>query len=154
VLVAVDFSRASIQAVRTALNLVEPGATVYLAYVRPGSDAPCPEIEGQRALNLCQQGAAAAFSALQRILQVPPGVVVESLVAEGNVVEELFALAARLDADLVAAGSHRHNGVGSFMTGGVAMNLLRAARYSILITPPQSFINQHTLVGEMKLEVA
>jgi nucleotide-binding universal stress UspA family protein len=131
VLVGVDFSRSSIRAAHTALDLIAPGGKMFLAHVHDARDTT----EGERIIR--QQGVAAAFTVLRQQLNVPPGITVEPIVTGGTPSVELLSLASRLEVDLVAGGTHRHDATDRFIAGSVATTLIRAACCSMLITPPR-----------------
>lgn len=134
VLVAMDFSRSSLRAARTALQLVEPGATVVFAYVRPPSNFSTEVTEGPGVI--MQQGIAASFARLQRVLEAPPNVELRPVVLDGRAGDALLAAATELGADLIAAGRHRRDLLARLTIGSVATQLIRAAQCSVLITPP------------------
>ena len=134
VLVAMDFSRSSIRAARTALQLVGPGATVTLAYVRPPANFGSEVAEGAGVI--MQQGIAASFARLRRILEAPPGVELRPMVLDGRPGDALLAAATEMGADLIAAGRHRRDFLDRLRIGSVATQLIRAAQCSVLVTPP------------------
>jgi hypothetical protein len=61
---------------------------------------------------------------------------VDDCVLSGDPARELLAYAARVGADLVAAGSHGHGFISRLVLGSVTTKLLRAARCSVLVIPP------------------
>ena len=134
VLVAMDFSRSSVRAARVALRMVGPGATVLLAYVRPPGDFASEVAEGTGVI--LQQGIAASFSRLRRILDAGPEIELTPLMLEGKPAEALLRAAADQGADLIAAGRHRRDFLDRLTIGSVATQLIRAAQCSLLITPP------------------
>lgn len=140
VVVAVDFSRASLHAARTALGLMQDGGTLLLTHVRPELSY-CPEqVEGWSAIY--SHGIADAFTRLQVELAAPDGVTVETVFLDGAVAPEILALAQRVGADLIASGSHRHTFVNRMLLGRVTTALVREAPCSLLITPPEP--NDHS----------
>jgi len=56
----------------------------------------------------------------------------------GNVVEAILKAASRIDADVIAAGSHSQNVIDRMLIGSTPAQLLRAAKCSILIAPPEA----------------
>ena len=134
VLVAMDFSRSSIRAARTALRMVEPGARVLLAYVRPAMSFGSEVTEGAGVI--MQQGIAASFARLVRVLDAGADIEIRPLVLDGRPAEALLAAAVEHDVDLMAAGRHRRDLLDRLTVGSVATQLLRAAQCSVLITPP------------------
>lgn len=135
VIAAVDFSRASLHAARTALGLMQAGGRLLLTHVRPELSY-CPEqIEGWSAIY--SHGIADAFNRLQVELTAPEGVSVETIFLDGAVAPEILSLAQRVGADLIASGSHRHTFVNRMLLGRVTTALVREAQCSLLITPPE-----------------
>lgn len=134
VVVAVDFSRASLHAARTALGLVQTGGTILLTHVRPEMSFSPEQVEGWSVIY--SHGVAGAFKRLQVELSAPDGVTVETVFLDGTVAPELIAFAQRAGAELIAAGSHRHTFVNRMLLGRVTTTLVREAHCALLITPP------------------
>ena len=133
VIAAVDFSRASLGAVRAAVSVLAEGGTLLLVHVQPEIDFTPEQAEGYGVIY--SQGVASAFARLQQELVVPPGVTVQPVLLRGNATTELLALADRAGADLIAVGSQRH-GPGRLSLGSVTRSLVREGRVSLLVTPP------------------
>ena len=132
--VAIDFSRASIAAARSALALVDEGGSLELVYVEPPAERYSEETEGYN--TIYAQGVAAAFGRLRQELASRPGVTIETVVLRGNVVTELLSFAERAQADMIALGSQRHSTARRAFVGGVTTGLARAASCSLLVLPP------------------
>ncbi len=135
-IIAVDFSRASLQAARIAMHAVASDATVLLVNVQPDLCLFSNASEGYCAVYA--QGVKPALTRLRRDLETPPGVTVESVILRGDPLGEIVALAERIGADLIAAGTRRlsagqHMALGAFTTG-----LVRDGRFSLLVAPPLS----------------
>ena len=130
--VGVDFSPASERAAREALPLLDDGATMVLAHVRPTVADRDRERSGQSYV----LGVAEALARIQASLPSPSRVTVETITLEGETALQLLALADRSGADLIAVGSHRHSFVGRFVLGSVVTTLIRAASVSLFVTPP------------------
>ena len=133
VAVAVDFSRASLRAARTAIGLLAPNASVFVVYVAPEMDRS-EEHEGAGVIH--SQGIVAAFARLRRELMVPTGIQIEAVMLKGNSGAELLSFAERADIDLIAVGSHRHPFLSRLLVGSVTTTLVRDARRSLLVSPP------------------
>lgn len=131
--VAVDFSRASLRAARTAIGLLGPNASVFVVYVGPEMDR-AEEHEGAGVIH--SQGIMAAFARLRRKLMVPTGVQIEAVMLKGNPGAELLSFAERADIDLIAVGSHRHPFLSRLLVGSVTTTLVRDAHRSLLVSPP------------------
>jgi nucleotide-binding universal stress UspA family protein len=132
--VAIDFSRASIAAARSALALLDDGGSLALVYVEPPTEPHSDETEGFG--TIYAQGVAAAFSRLRQELASRPNVSIETVVLHGNVAAELLSFAERADVDLIAVGSQRHSTARRAFVGGVTTALARAATRSLLVLPP------------------
>ena len=133
VLVAMDFSRSSIRALRVALQLVDRGATIDIAYVRPAQEFDSDVAEGTGVI--IRQGVAASFARLHRILRVPRGVALRPMLLDGKPGDALLHAAAEHGADLIAVGRHRRDFLDRFTISSVATQLIRAAQCSVLVTP-------------------
>jgi nucleotide-binding universal stress UspA family protein len=135
IVVGVDFSRASLHAALAALPLLASGGTLSLVHVQPKADfAAKEETEGLGVIYV--QGVAAAFARLRDELRVPRDIKVETVYLEGDTPEQLLQFAERTGAELVAVGSQRHSTASRMLLGSVTTALARAARCSLLVTPP------------------
>lgn len=134
VAVAIDFSRASIAAARSALALLEPGGVLMLAYVEPPAEPATEQSEGFG--TIYAQGVAAAFTRLRQELTSRADITVETAVLRGNVAPELLSFADRAEVDLLAVGSQRHSIARRAFVGGVTSALARSAQKSLLVIPP------------------
>jgi nucleotide-binding universal stress UspA family protein len=133
--VAIDFSRASIAAARSALTLLGDGGSLELVYVEPPAEPRSEETEGYG--TIYAQGVAAAFSRLrQELASRTTTVEIETVVLHGNVAAELLSFADRANADLIALGSQRHSIARRAFVGGVTTALARSATRSLLVLPP------------------
>ena len=132
--VAVDFSRASIVAARTAINLLEDGGTLILVYVEPFAEPLGETSDAYRVIYT--QGLADAFGRLQRELGVPDRAAVETVVLQGPVAPQLLSFAARAEADVIAIGSQQHSVAHRAFVGSVTTALARVASRSLLVVPP------------------
>lgn len=133
-LVAIDFGESSIRAAREALHLLEPPARLHLLHVRwafEGNTLRPAEWERTYA-----DGVELGFARLIDALGRHPGVRITSELRLGNIVESMLAVAKRIDADLIAAGSHNQTVVDRLLIGSTPAHLLRAAPCSVLLAPP------------------
>ena len=134
--VAIDFSRASIAAARSALTLLDDGGSLLLTYVEPSAQPRNEETEGFG--TIYAQGVAAAFARLRDELSLRTPVTIETVVLNGNVVTELLSFAERADVDMIAVGSQRHSVARRAFVGGVTTALARAAARSLFVLPPRA----------------
>jgi nucleotide-binding universal stress UspA family protein len=133
IVAAVDFSRASLEALSTALVLAAPGATVVLAHIEP------PAADGGRDggafERIYRAGVESAFRPLEAALR-GAGCAAQSVIGRGDAASGLLAIAADHDAELITTGLHRYPHASRPMPGSVTAALVRAGRRSLLVAPP------------------
>lgn len=138
VLVAVDFSAFSRPAAYAALEIVAAGAEVHLAHVA----WPTPHSAEARNLSDWMQRyrerAQIQLEELGRELESRGPVRVHTRVLTGGPARRLLEVAEEIGAELIAAGSHGLGFFGRLVLGSVSACLLRGARCSVLIAPPQA----------------
>ena len=134
VLVATDFSRASIDAARTACTVFRGCEKFVLAYVESEFDATVAEHDETTKV-IRTEGVAGAFQRLRESLDVPPGASVETVSLRGVVAHELVALVQRTGAEVLAVARQQHSMADRVMIGSVTTALLRHAPCSMLIKP-------------------
>ena len=132
IVVAVDFSPASVRAARQLFAIAAEGARIVVAHVRPPVSARDHDDDNAH----YELGVGSALSRLVAGLPSTPRVTIETVALEGDPVEELRRLGGNVDADLIALGSHRHSFVGRLMLGSVTTELIRSAEVSVFIAPP------------------
>ena len=132
IVVAADFSETSLRAARLALEVAAPNATVYLAHVAP-RDAMLHEWSEFGASY--KEDAGNALHKMRDGLRVPPGVVVQRILLQGDPATELLAFATSVNADLIATGSHGRGFVTRMLVGSVTTRILRCATCSVLCVP-------------------
>ncbi|HEX6927576.1 MAG TPA: universal stress protein [Longimicrobiaceae bacterium] len=137
-LVAIDFSEHSLRAARAALSVMSQPAHIILAHVMwPAAEVgPFPSLAEWR--TEYRRRAEACLDELADGLSGGREVDVARVVCEGDPVQELLALASRLNVDLIAAGSHGHGYIGRVLLGTVSRQLLQRARGMVLLVPPKS----------------
>jgi nucleotide-binding universal stress UspA family protein len=129
VVVAVDFSRFSLEIAREALEDVEPGAQLHLVTVT----APVQGL-GIRPDRLAVER---RLTELASELELPGIAAVEAHHRTGDPGEEILRLAEEVGAELIAAGSHGAPYPGRVVTGDVYGKLVHAAECPLLIGPPR-----------------
>lgn len=120
IVVGVDGTEEGFEACRQASRLADPGATVEAAAVvelAPGL------------LESLEQAATASLATATGIL----GDRAQERRLYGFVVHELLAEAERIDATLLAVGTHGHPRIEEIVLGGIGGELLHRARCSVLV---------------------
>lgn len=135
VLVAVDFSSASLSAASTARSLMPQHGALTLAYVLPMVMYPADDGEGV----IHSLGVQAGFERARHELG-GGDISVDSVVLhhelKHQVAELLLEQADTLSVDMIAAGSARLSRVDRWMLGSVTTDLVRDGKYSVLVVPP------------------
>ena len=128
VIAAIDFSATSVLAARTAAGWLRAGDELHLVSVMPKlrhNEIPVPA--GQPVVDrLAKTGEA---------LGVTPGVRVEATELFGDPARTLHEYAQRIDADLIALGSHGYGVVKRLVLGSVASKIIRVATSAVLVAP-------------------
>lgn len=136
VLSAVDFSEASLLAVRSALAVVGDGAVLVLAYVQPMNGFLLDEGEAR----IHDMGVQAGFAKLAREFGID-GLTLDHVVLhhaeEQSAAGALLEYADEVGSDLITAGSVQHSRLDRWMVGSVSGELVRDGRRSVLIVPPR-----------------
>ena len=132
ILVAMDFSDASIEAARLALELADERASMVLAHVVPWKRTPyVPEewaltheaaVGAQLSRVIGWLNRQARYRIGQRILYGRPG-------------PKLLQYAEELDADLIATGTHGRTAAKRVLGGQTVDKFIRGARCSVLVFP-------------------
>lgn len=136
-IVAMDFSAASLRAARLARHLMDERGIMYLAHVRSGLPIDDSEqSEGMRTIEAA--GIEAAFKRVVGDLAAAPGMTISCITLQGSPAEALKVLADGVQPDLVAIGSQSHRWLDRLLLGSVASAIVREGRWSALVTPPAS----------------
>lgn len=136
VVVAVDFSRASIRAARLARRLVDDGGVMHLLFIEPAMlNAASESDEGLRLIQT--KGVEAMFNELVSDLQPDSSVTINTVVRTGgNPAAEIMRFCETVNADLVAIGSQRHRFLERLLLGSTARSVAADGRWPLLVTPP------------------
>lgn len=136
VVIAVDFSRASIRAARLACQIVDDNCSVHLLFIE--SDSPRETTESVEGLQLIRsKGVDEAFRDLIHALDPPAGMRIDTKVRRGKPVEEITRFCEEIEPDLVAVGSQHHRFLDRLLLGSVARSIAAEGRWSMLVTPPE-----------------
>ena len=134
VVAAVDFSPASIRAARLARSLMADSGTLHLTFVDPGGFRGT----GSSATGLHHigdHGIDAVFAELIEALGPTPDVTISPVILRGGVTAELTRFCETVQPDLVTLGQRRHPLLERLMRGSVAHDMVRDARWSVLLAP-------------------
>jgi nucleotide-binding universal stress UspA family protein len=136
VVVAVDFSRASIRAAHLARRLIEEHGSMHLLFIESVMlNGTSESTEGLRLIQT--KGLATAFEQLISELEPTAGMTIDTVVRRGNPMEEIARYCEEIEPDLVAIGSQRRRFLDRLLLGSVARSIAGNGRWSILVTPPQ-----------------
>jgi nucleotide-binding universal stress UspA family protein len=133
VLVATDFSFASVRAAKTALRLVDTASIVYLVHVAPRMELQ-PEAFAAW-MSLYGEGVGPAFERVKAELALPPSVIVETVSKQGKPSREVLEFARATQADLIVTGSRGAGLVDRLLVGSTATGLIRGAHCAVLAVP-------------------
>ena len=135
VLVAMDFSEASVIATRTAQSIAGEDALFVLAYV--ASPSTLTQEEGAAVIH--DLGVRAGFARVAEDLR-KDGITFDHVVlhqaVQRTTADSLLEYADGARCDLLAAGSVRRGRLERWLMGSVSSDLVRDGRHSVLIAPP------------------
>lgn len=133
VVVATDLSAASLAAARAALPVLRPDATLYLAHVLPAYAALGGVWEALQ-LSYAEE-LPEAMETFRQELGAPPPMRTEIVTLSGGAAREVLALADRVGADLIVAGTHGRGFFSRLVLGSVTTQLVRRATCAVLVMP-------------------
>lgn len=133
--VAIDFGDSSVRAAREALALLQAPGRLHLLHVRWAMNGKTLDDAGWE--RTYAMGVEQGFQRLARSLNAPPGIEITSELRLGGVTKSILEVAKKLGADLIAAGSHSQTVIDRLIIGSTPAQLLRAAKCSVLVAPPQ-----------------
>jgi len=131
--VAIDFTPASEDAARAALDVLGGHGTLYLAHATPrivipqGDSRPWGEPRASDVLG--------RLEAVARRLDIPDDVQVEVVSLHGEPADELVAFAEQQHADMIATGAHGRSAIGRLVLGSVSTKVVRSAPCAVLVAP-------------------
>ena len=134
--VAIDFTPASEDAARAALDVLGGHGTLYFAHATPrivipqGDSRPWGESGVGDVLG--------RLEAIARRLDIPGEVQVEFVSLHGEPADELVAFAEQQRADMIATGAHGRSAIGRLVLGSVSTKVVRSARCAVLVTPARA----------------
>jgi nucleotide-binding universal stress UspA family protein len=131
--VAIDFTPASEDAARAALDVLGGHGTLYFAHATPrivipqGDSRPWGEPAATDVLG--------RLEAVARRLDIPAGVQVEFVSLHGEPADEVMAFAAQHHVDMIATGAHGRSAIGRLVLGSVSTKVIRSAQCAVLVAP-------------------
>lgn len=149
VVVATDFSPASLHAAIKALAFVADGCTVHLvhAWTRIGAPAPVPSLRDFD--ERYAQSLPARMDRVQSLLGAGRSLLFTSVVREGHVAEVILNVTRETSADLLVAGTRGLGTIDRFLVGSVSTSLLRGAACSVLLAPAPEAIERARIQRHM-----
>jgi nucleotide-binding universal stress UspA family protein len=134
-LAALDFTEASKASAALAARLLDAAGTLTVAHVCAFRDADVHEGD---LVDLYRAGARVKLDEAVADLQRQTKRRVEGVMLKGEPAEALLTYSRRMRADLIALGGHEHGLVDRILLGSVRTQIVRGARCSVLITPPET----------------
>ncbi|HET9011757.1 MAG TPA: universal stress protein, partial [Gemmatimonadaceae bacterium] len=135
VVVAIDFSAASLHAARQALPLLSDGAVVHLVHAWRRHIPPVPTTRTDPFDDAYEHALPARFDLARAALGRERSLVFLCTATEGDAATVVLDAARTLRADLVVAGAQGHGVVERLLVGSVSTALLRGAACSVLVAP-------------------
>jgi nucleotide-binding universal stress UspA family protein len=141
IMVGIDFSDSSLEALEQALHMADLcGAEILLTYVGHWKDTPTmmpiPRSD-ERWETLMSKLPPTASASIRAICDRYPDVHTSKLLVDGDAAKALAMAAKELAADLIVVGTHGRTGIDHFLLGSVAERTVRAAECSVLVARPR-----------------
>jgi nucleotide-binding universal stress UspA family protein len=131
--VAIDFTPASEDAARAALEVLGGYGTLYFAHATPrivipqGDSRPWGEPAVAEVLG--------RLEAIARRVDIPGDVQVEFVSLHGEPGDELLAFGEQQHVDMIATGAHGRSAIGRLVLGSVSAKVVRSAHCAVLVAP-------------------
>ena len=132
ILVAMDFSEASIDAARLALDFADKSATIVLAHCVPWARN---EYVPEKWFHSHEVALAAELTRITRWLDPDKKFRISHRILYGSVAPTLLSYAKELEADLIVAGTHGRSLIARVLAGQTVSRLIRGASCSVLVLP-------------------
>lgn len=133
VVLATDFSAASVRAARIALELIDTAKAVFLVHVAPQLDVQPEALAAWT--TMFAEGIGPAFERVKSELSLPAAMTVETVARNGKPSRELLDYAGTVAADLIVTGSRGAGVVDRILVGSTATGVLRGAQCAVLAVP-------------------
>jgi nucleotide-binding universal stress UspA family protein len=133
VVVATDFSIASLDSARAAVRLFPSITTIHLVYVMSRLEVP-PDVFVTWS-GLYAEPVPELFERLKSALDLPAWIKVETATLEGKAAHEILRFARKVGADLIATGSRGAGLMSRLLVGSTATGIIRGANCPVLAVP-------------------
>lgn len=133
VVVATDFSVASVTAARKAFELFDTATNVYVVHVSPRLEMQ-PEAFAAWT-TMFSEGLPPAFERVKAEIGLPASVTVETVSRIGKASREVLEFAESVQADLIVTGSRGAGLIDRLLIGSTATGIIRGARCAVLAVP-------------------
>lgn len=140
ILIAMDFSEASIKAARLALELAAKDATIVLAHVVPWERNEYVPEEWFRSH---ESSVGAELERVARWLDESRTFRIGHRILYGKPAPTLLSYAEELASDLIVTGSHTRTIIGRALAGQTIPKLIRGAHCSVLVLPAAAAFKPH-----------
>jgi nucleotide-binding universal stress UspA family protein len=130
VLVPIDFSDASLEALKEALSLVDSPSHVHAIHVLSDLKSEAAFIREALGMDEREERAGALLSTT---LADAGAEAVEPIIRAGSAGEEISKVARELGCDLIVMPTHGREGVSRLLLGSVAERVLRLAHCPVLV---------------------
>lgn len=131
-LVAVDFSSFSEDAVRMAALLLGGKGVLHIVHVSPPFES-----RGSEWVKTYEEGLRMRMDRVANEAAEISGVETHTHTPSGRPAQRILELAEKLEADLIAVGSHGHSFLDRILAGSVSSRILRKSQRIVLVTPPR-----------------
>lgn len=146
--VATDFSVASLDSARAALRLFPSITAVHLVHVMSRLEVP-PDVFVTWA-GLYTEPIPQSFERLSSVLDLPPWITLETTTLEGKASQEILKYARKIGADLIATGSRGAGLMSRLLVGSTATGIIRGANCAVLAVPAAPGSDRMVGVEEFK----
>ena len=144
-LVATDFSAASVIAARTALELFDTISLVYLVHVAPHAEVQPDQYAAW--VSVFGEQVSPGFERVKAELGVRPGLTVETVTLQGKASREILKFARSTRIDLVVTGSRGAGFVNRLLVGSTARGLMRGVPCAVMaVRPPANLDTPYALL--------
>jgi nucleotide-binding universal stress UspA family protein len=143
VVIATDFSPASVAAARAVIPMLGPTATLHVVHAwEPSAATDARHVAANEAYS---RALTESFRRFVDLVPVPPGVSVKTIAREGKAAACVLDYAGAHHADLITAGRHGRSLLQRILVGSQTTALVRAAERSLLVAPEPAFAEREQL---------